>query len=52
MVILSANPYEIPAGEIKDLKVEQLILEGKPYESAREGVLKAVFRGLGSKNRF
>ncbi len=52
MVILSANPYEIPASEIKDLKVEQLILEGKPYESAREGVLKAVFRGLGSKNRF
>ena len=52
MVILSANPYEIPASEIKDLKVEQLILEGKPYESAQEGVLKAVFRGLGSKNRF
>lgn len=52
MVILSANPYEIPAEEIKGLKVEQLILGGKPYESAKEGVLKAVFRGLGSKNRF
>ena len=52
MVILSANPYEIPAEEIINLKVEQLILGGKPYKSAREGVLKAVFQGLVSKNKF
>ena len=52
MVILSANPYTIPADEIKNLKVEQLILSGKPYTSAREGVLKAVCRALGSKNKF
>ena len=52
MVILSANPYTIPAEEIKNLKVEQLILSGKPYTSAREGVLKAVCRALGSKNKF
>lgn len=50
MVILSANPYE--TDDLKSLKVEQLILGGKPYESAREGVLKAVCRSLGSKNRF
>ena len=52
MVILSANPYEIPAEEIKDLKVEQLLLQGKPYQSAKEGVLGAVLRGLCSKNKF
>ena len=52
MVILSANPYTIPADEIKNLKVEQLILSGKPYASAREGVLKAVCRAIGSKNKF
>ncbi|MBP5487943.1 MAG: amidohydrolase family protein [Bacteroidales bacterium] len=52
MVILSADPYEIPAEEIINLKVEQLILAGKPYESAKEGVLKAVCRGLGSRNKF
>ena len=52
MVILSANPYEIPAEEIKNLKVEQLLLQGKPYESAREGVMGAVLRGLCSKNKF
>lgn len=52
MVILSANPYEIPSEEIKNLKVEQLLLAGQPYRSAKEGVLKAVCRGLTSKNRF
>ena len=52
MIILSANPYEISAKEIKDLKVEQLILKGEPYRSAREGILKAAVRGLFSKNRF
>lgn len=52
MVILSANPYTIPQDEIKNLKPEQLILSGKPYTSARESVLKAVCRGLSSKNKY
>ena len=52
MVILSANPYDIPAEEIKSLKVEQLLLGGKPYQSAQEGVLKAATRGMFSKNKF
>lgn len=52
MVILSANPYDIPAEELKDLRVEKLILAGKPYESAKEGVFKAACRGLFSKNKF
>ena len=52
MVILSANPYEIPVEEIKNLKVEQLLLAGQPYQSAKEGVLKAACRGMFSKNRF
>lgn len=52
MVILSANPYAIPVQEIKNLKVERLLLAGQPYRSAKEGVLKAVCRGLTSKNKF
>lgn len=52
MVILSANPYDIPAKDIKKLKVEQLLLQGKPYQSAQEGVMKAALRGLSSKNKF
>ena len=52
MVILSANPYDIPAEQIGSLRVEQLLLGGKAYESAREGLLKAVCRALFSKNKF
>ena len=48
MVILSANPYEIPASELKNLRVETLLLAGKPYESCRESVVKAALRGLTS----
>ena len=52
MVILSANPYTVPASEIKNLRVEQLLLAGKPYKSAKEGLLKAVLHSLSSGNRF
>ncbi|MBQ7454888.1 MAG: amidohydrolase family protein, partial [Clostridia bacterium] len=46
MVILSANPYEIPKSELNRLKVEKLILAGRGYQSARRSVAKAVWDGL------
>ena len=51
MVILSENPYEIAATDIGKLKVEELILAGKKYESCRRSVGKAILAGLlnGSK---
>ena len=52
MVILSENPYKVPKEEIGNIKTEQLYLSGKPYESAREGVIGAILRGLVSKNKF
>ena len=51
MVVLSSNPYSIPKEEIKNLKVEQLLLGGKPYESCRANVLKAVVGGVASKRK-
>lgn len=45
MAILSENPYEVPASELGRLKVEGLILSGKPYEPQNQGVAKAVLRG-------
>ena len=50
MVILSANPYEIPKEQIGSLKVEKLILAGKEYTSCRQPVTKAILRGLLNKN--
>ena len=36
----------------KDIKVEQLILSGKPYESAVTPLSKCIWRGFFSKNRY
>lgn len=43
MVILSKNPYTV--SYIMDLKVEQLILNGKPYESCKENLITFILRG-------
>lgn len=49
MVILSHHPYEIPKSEIKNIKVEKLLLAGKSYKSCKENVAKAVLNGFISK---
>ena len=51
MVILSENPYEMPKERLRELKVETLLLGGKPYESCRANVLKAVLSGMRSKTK-
>lgn len=52
MVVLSADPYTIESEKLSDIKVEQLILSGKPYESAVSSLGKCILRGLFSQNRF
>ncbi len=52
MVILSANPYTMPREELKNLKIDTLLLGGKPYESCKESVLKTICRGLISKSKY
>lgn len=49
MVLLSANPYEIPAAQLNSLKVEKLLLNGKPYESQSQSFLSALIKGATSK---
>lgn len=46
MVILSGNPYTTPKEELNQLKVEQLLLRGKPYEKVKKGAVPQVLRGL------
>nr|WP_317286161.1 amidohydrolase family protein [uncultured Parolsenella sp.] len=45
MVILSENPYEVPAAELERIKVEELLLQGRPYRPQRQGVAAAIARG-------
>ena len=51
MVVLSANPYEIPAEEIRNLKAEKLILAGRAYKSCKRPAAKAMLAGITSKSR-
>ena len=46
MVVLSENPYELTPERIGDLKVEELILAGKPYSGQRQGFVSAALRGM------
>ena len=52
MVILSENPYEVDSDKLDQIKVNQLILSGKPYESAVTSLGKCIWNGLFSKNKF
>ncbi|MBQ4426022.1 MAG: amidohydrolase family protein [Lachnospiraceae bacterium] len=49
MVILSGNPYT--AEDIASLKVEELLLGGQPYRSAREKIGGAIARGITSGSK-
>ena len=46
MVILSANPYTTEVSELHTLKVEQLILGGKPYRKVKQNPIGQVLKGM------
>ena len=52
MVILSDNPYTVYSDKIADIEVEELLLAGKPYESAVAPLGKCIWNGLFSMNRY
>ncbi len=52
MVILSADPYETAPQDLRDLKVERLILGGKPYEKQKGGFIPTVLKGALGSGRF
>ena len=46
MCVLSRNLYEVPSSDLNEVKVEELILGGRPYEKQRQSVAAAVLRGM------
>lgn len=50
MIVLDKNPLEQEPQELRNLKVESLILSGKPYE-AGQGSAELVLRGLFNRSR-
>lgn len=51
MVILSENPYEVKKEDLKDIKVEQLLLQGKPYQPVKRSTVGQILRGICSKEK-
>ncbi|WP_167958815.1 amidohydrolase [Anaerosporobacter faecicola] len=51
MVILSDNPYDIEKEKLKDIKVEQLYLQGKPYKQVRTNPILLVLKGMCSRKK-
>ena len=49
MVILSQNPYLVQPCELGSILVEQLILQGAPYRSQKQGRMLALARGIFGK---
>lgn len=45
-VKLSANPYEVGAGGLAGIEVQQLYLQGEAYRPQSQGALAAVVRGM------
>lgn len=52
MVILSDNPYTVDNDKICDIKVEQLILAGKPHESAVTALGRTIWNGIFTRNKY
>lgn len=46
LVLLSADPYQTPVEQLNTLIVEQLYLNGKPYQSAIQNPVSHLLRGL------
>jgi predicted amidohydrolase YtcJ len=51
MVVLSENPYAVPLPELKRLKVQKLMLDGKEYNRQTGGAVRMICRGLVSKEK-
>ena len=52
MVILSDNPYTVESDKLSNIKVEELILSGKPYQSAVTSLGKCICNGLFSHTKY
>ena len=46
MVILSANPYETDVTLLNTIKVEQLLLNGAPYQKIFQSPIVQILRGM------
>ena len=49
MIIISKNPYTVPSNEINTITVQQLFLNGQPYQSLKSNPIMHILRGMFKK---
>ncbi len=52
MVILSANPYEMPVQQLNRMKVEKLILSGEEYKPQSQSLASVIWRGITNNQKY
>ena len=52
MVILSADPYKLKPQDLRQLKVEKLILSGEEYKPQNQSMMSVLWIGLTTKQKY
>ena len=52
MVVLSGNPYEVPAKDLRQIKVEKLILSGEEYKPQNQSLASVIWRGIWNNQKY
>ena len=52
MVILSADPYKLKLQDLRQLKVEKLILSGEEYQPQNQSMMSVFWIGLTTKQKY
>ena len=52
MVVLSENPYEVSAKDLRRIKVEKLILSGKEYKSQSQSLASVIWKGISNNQKY
>ena len=51
MVILSENPYEKDIKDLRDIRVKQLLLQGRPYKPLKGSAIGQVLKGMRGRSK-
>jgi predicted amidohydrolase YtcJ len=51
MAILSENPHNVPLEELNQVRVQRLLLAGKPYEKQRQSIPMLLLKGIFGKRK-
>jgi predicted amidohydrolase YtcJ len=52
MVILSDNPYKVKPQNLRQLKVEKLILSGEEYKPQNQSLASVIWKGISNNQKY